>query len=128
MRLLRLPVVLRYLVFFLPVLIVSFAVLMGAAAVGRLAGDRIAEWVLQSAALGVALAIAVNVILLVGVLGIKSLIDTDRQRQHNEKMEQMMEWRMRHGGRRNRRRKGGDRKRGRRDRRGPRHDDEGRDD
>ena len=105
-------------------LVVSFAVLMGAGAIARMAGDGIAEWVMQSAAVGVALALAVNVILLVGVLGIKSLIDADRQHHRREKMERMMEWRMRHGGRRKGRRKGRGRKRGRR---GPRRDDEGRD-
>lgn len=85
----RLPAVLRYLVFFLPVLVVSFAVLMGAGAIARLAGDTVAEWVMQSAAVGVALAMAINTILLVGVLGIKALVDTERQDHRRMKMEHM---------------------------------------
>lgn len=84
----RLPVVLRYLVFTLPVLVVSFAVLMGAAAIARLAGDEVAEWLLNSAGVVALLLMAVDMILLVCALGLKSLIDSDRQRNENRKKQQ----------------------------------------
>jgi len=81
----RLPFLLRYLVFTLPVLVVSFAVLMGAAAIARLAGDEVAERLLNSAGVVALLLLVVDVILLVGVLGIKSLVDSDLQRNENQK-------------------------------------------
>lgn len=93
----RLPVVLRYLVFALPVLVVSFAVLMGACAIARLADDEVAEWVLNSAGVVALVLMAVDMILLVGVLGIKSLIDSDRQRNENQKKQRRKMRRRRRG-------------------------------
>ena len=83
---------------------------MGGAAIARMADDEIAAWVMDSAALAVMLALLVDAILLIGVLGIKALMDTDRQQNEYQRREERKRMMMRHGGR-GRRGRGGKRPR-----------------
>ena len=94
----RLLPFLRNLVFLLPVLVVLFAVVAGGAAVARLGDDQVAEWLMNSAAVVIAVLLAVNLVLLVGALGIKSLLDVEREKQQR-RVERMMRRRLRRRGR-----------------------------
>ena len=66
--------VLACLVYVLPVLIVAFAVLMGAESLARGAGDGVAARVLWWVAMVCLMGLAADTLLLVGVLGVESLI------------------------------------------------------
>ncbi len=108
----RLQTALRYLVFFFLLLLVSFAVLLGGAAIARLADDRFAAWLLDSAALAVGLLWVIDGILLVGAVAVTVLIESNRQRD-----EQRMRRRLTREIRREDRRRGDDRPHQRRRRR-----------
>jgi hypothetical protein len=67
--------VLTILVFSLPILVVSFAALMGGSALARATQDAGAASALQWVAIGLLLLTVVDLVLLVGVLGLKALAD-----------------------------------------------------
>ncbi len=71
---------LRWLVFALPLLVVVFAVLLSGAALSQALGDLLAARVISSVAVAVAMGIAVDLILLVGLLGLKALADIEELR------------------------------------------------
>ena len=64
---------LSFLVYGLPVLVVSFGVLMGANALARAAGDATGSILLWRIALACLLLLIVDILLLVGVLGLETL-------------------------------------------------------
>ncbi len=61
----------------LPILVVSFAVLMGGSALARATEDMVAARALQWIAIGLLILTVVDLVLLVGVLGLKALGDKD---------------------------------------------------
>ena len=71
------------LVFALPILVVSFAVLMGGSALARATDDLPAASALQWIALGLLMLTVVDLVLLVGALGLKALADDDDRDQRD---------------------------------------------
>ena len=69
--------ILTFLVFTLPILVVSFAVLMGGSALARATEDLAAASALQWIAVGLLILTFVDLILLVGALGLNALSDKD---------------------------------------------------
>ena len=66
---------LTILVLALPILLVSFAVLMGGYAITTASGDQLASRVLWWISMGCLMLVVVDALLLVGTLGIASLSD-----------------------------------------------------
>ena len=64
---------LSFLVYGLPVLVVSFGVLMGAKALAQETGDATGSMLLWRIALACLLLLVVDILLLVGVLGLETL-------------------------------------------------------
>lgn len=107
---LKFSAALRFLSFGLPLLVVTFAVLMGGAALSRGLGDDSAARIMAGIACAAAVAIVVDVILLVGLLGLRATM----QNEHREMRWQMIQqkrnrgWgRGRRGGRERARDRGG---------------------
>ena len=71
--------VLAFLVFALPVLVVAFGVLMGGFALAQAAKDLAGAQVLWWVAMGGLMLLAVDVLLLVGALGVNALSQSDRE-------------------------------------------------
>jgi hypothetical protein len=71
--------VLTILVFALPLLVVAFGVLMAGAALAQATQDELAAGILRWIAMGVLMLAAVDMILLVGVLGLKALRDQNER-------------------------------------------------
>lgn len=69
--------ILTVLVFALPVLVVAFGVLMGGFLLAQAMEDSPGAEVLRWIAIGVLLVMVTDIVLLVGVLGIKALGDRD---------------------------------------------------
>ena len=69
--------ILTILVFSLPILVVSFAVLMGGSALARATEDLAAAQALQWVAIGLLILTVVDLVLLVGALGLKALGEKD---------------------------------------------------
>ena len=69
--------ILTILVFALPVLVVAFGVLMGGSALAQAVQDTPVAKVLRWIALSILMLTVVDVVLLVGVLGIRALGDED---------------------------------------------------
>ncbi len=69
--------VLTTLVFALPILVVSFAVLMGGSALARATDDLAAARALQWIGVGILMLTVVDLVLLVGVLGLRALSDKE---------------------------------------------------
>lgn len=69
--------ILATLVFALPLLIVAFAVLMAGGTLAQAMGDTGGALVLRWIALGLLMLTAVDLVLLVGVLGIRALDDRE---------------------------------------------------
>ncbi len=76
---------LRKLVLCLPPLVVTLAVTLAAAAAARWAGDAWAARFLSLAGLLSGLAVCVNVILLVGLLGLRDLLEDPPRRRHGRR-------------------------------------------
>jgi hypothetical protein len=71
--------ILTILVFALPVLVVAFGVLMGGSILAQAVEDAPVAKVLRSIAIGIMMLTITDVVLLVGVLGIKALGDEDNR-------------------------------------------------
>ena len=69
--------ILTTLVFALPTLVVSFSVLMGGSALARATEDLAAARALQWIGVGLLMLTVVDVVLLVGVLGLRALSDKE---------------------------------------------------
>jgi hypothetical protein len=69
--------VLTTLVFALPILVVSFAVLMGGSALARATDDLAAARALQWIGVGILMLTVVDLVLLFGVLGLRALSDKE---------------------------------------------------
>lgn len=65
------------LVFALPLMVVAFAVLMGAAALTQAMADEVGARALRWIAAGVLMLAVTDMLLLLGVLGLKALSDDD---------------------------------------------------
>jgi hypothetical protein len=72
------------LVFALPLLVVSFAVVMGGYALAHATGDNAAAGVLWWVAMGCLILVCIDLILLVGILGAKALAPPDRRQDRSE--------------------------------------------
>ncbi len=73
------------LVFALPLLVVAFAVVMGGYALAQATGDAGGAGVLWWVAMGCLLLTCVDLILLIGVLGARSLGSPDERRDRGER-------------------------------------------
>ena len=71
--------ILTILVFALPVLVVAFGVLMGGSILAQAVEDAPVAKVLRSIAIGIMMLTITDVVLLVGVLGIRALGDEDNR-------------------------------------------------
>ena len=71
--------ILTVLVLLLPVLIVAFAALMGGSALAQAMQDEPGAKVLRWIGVGTLLLTVVDLILLVGALGLRALVDDDRR-------------------------------------------------
>ena len=69
--------ILTILVFALPILVVAFAVLMGGSALARATQDLAAARALQWIGAGLLMLTVVDLVMLVGALGLKALSDKD---------------------------------------------------
>jgi len=81
--------ILIVLVFSLPLLVVSFAVLMGGYALVEATGDQTAALVLFWVAMSCLVVLAINLVLLAGVLGVyvlgvRALVGFDEERDGSE--------------------------------------------
>lgn len=75
------------LVYGLPILVVAFGVLMGGAAVAGAVQDAAAAQVLRWVAISCLLLLIMNVVLLVGALGINALADRRRYPDDSQQVE-----------------------------------------
>ena len=94
---LKFSTALRVLAFTFPLFVVSFAVLLGGSLLAGGLGDPFAARLLTRVAIGFGIAGVVNMILLVGILGIKVSMDMERRdhrRGFRKKMRQKMRERM----------------------------------
>ncbi len=69
----------KFLVYALPLLVVTFAVLMGAQALSSATGDATGASVLRGLSIGALVLLVVDMILLLGLLGFESLTRNDDQ-------------------------------------------------
>ncbi len=75
--------ILVLLVYGLPILIVAFAVLMGGGMLAQALGDTVGARVLQWVAVACLMLIVTDLVLLVGALGINSLVKAEEPRDES---------------------------------------------